>query len=97
VAVLNSTPIPGLAASERDQLTGDGYGKTNLTTGNFKGPQRQQSVVMYRRGARRAAAAVARLLQIATVQPVDSATAAQADSSGPAPDVIVVVGGDKSR
>jgi hypothetical protein len=97
VAVLNSTPIPGLAASLRDQLAGNGYRKANLSTGNFSGQQRQQSVVMYRKGAKRAATAVAAKLQIATVQAADSATQAQAQSKGVPADVIVIVGGDKSR
>ena len=97
VAVLNSTPIPGLAASTRDQLAGKGYTKGNLSTGNYTGAPRQQSVVMYARAARRAAAAVARALSIADVQAADSATEAQAQSKGVAADVIVVVGGDKSR
>jgi hypothetical protein len=98
VAVLNSTPIPGLAASTRDQLAGKGYTKGNLSTGNFTGQARQQSVVMYsRKAARRAAAAVARALSIASVQAADSATEAQAQIKGAAADVIVIVGGDKSR
>jgi LytR cell envelope-related transcriptional attenuator len=96
--VLNSTPIPGLAASTRDQLAGKGYTKANLSTGNFTGQPRQQSVVMYsRKTARRAAAAVARALSIASVQAADAATEAQAQIKGAAADVIVIVGGDKSR
>ncbi|HEY7077659.1 MAG TPA: LytR C-terminal domain-containing protein [Solirubrobacteraceae bacterium] len=98
VAVLNSTPIPGLAASTRDQLAGKGYTKGNLSTGNFTGPPRQQSVVMYtRRAAHRAAGAVAKALSIASVQAADSATEAQAQNKGVTADVIVIVGGDKSR
>jgi hypothetical protein len=99
VAVLNGTPIPGLAASTADQLVGDGYKKDNIATGNNTDQQRQQSLVLYRRGARRQAANVAKILDIRTLQPVDAETQALANNAGKGKtaDVIVIVGGDKSR
>jgi hypothetical protein len=99
--VLNGTAVSGLAAEQEAVLTGSGYTGGNVTVGNnTPDQQRQQSVVMYRRGARRQAQDVARLLGIdAPAQPVDTATRALANSGGTSrdADVVVVVGGDKAR
>jgi hypothetical protein len=97
VAVLNGTPITGLAADTKKQLTGEGYKDANVSTGNNSDHQRQQSVVLYDSGARLQALAVARILDVRTVQPLDAATRSVADRAGGKPaQVVVVVGGDKS-
>ena len=74
VAVLNGTTIPGLASREKDTLTEAGF--SEIATGNNTDQQRADSSVLYgtRSGARAQARAVARQLNISTVQRLDADT-----------------------
>jgi hypothetical protein len=102
VEVYNGTVRAGLAGSVRDQLVNLGYTADNVGADTYTpdqppNQQRQASVVMYERGDRPSAAAVARSLNITDVRLVDSATQQLIDQSGKKWDVIVIVGADKSQ
>jgi hypothetical protein len=98
VAVYNGTTVSGLAGSVRDQLVNLGYNQNHLGADTYTpNQQRQASVVMYERGDRAAAAAVARSLSISDVRLIDSATQQLIDQSGRKWDVVVIVGADKSQ
>ena len=101
MAVLNGTPVSGLAADQESVLARSGYRSANITVGNnTPDQQRPQSEVLFRPRARRQAQDVARILGIDSApRPVDPATLAVANSGGTRrdADVVVVVGGDKAR
>jgi hypothetical protein len=103
VAVLNGTPIVGLASQTRDKLLAEGYSDEQgmIRTGNSTDQQRQDSVVLFRSGERRQARDVASILDIDTVEEVDDETQALANStddtdSGVPSDVVIIVGTDQS-
>jgi LytR cell envelope-related transcriptional attenuator len=104
VAVLNGTPIVGLASQTRDKLVAEGYSDEQgmIRTGNNTDQQRQDSVVLFRSsGERRQARDVAAILDIDTIELIDDETQALADgtdetNSGVASDVVVVVGADQA-
>jgi hypothetical protein len=96
VAVYNGTSQDGLAGTIRDQLRTDGYPDNHL--GADTAPPEQQrttSVVMYRRGAKSAAAGVAESLGISDVQLLDDATQTLIANSPKKWNVVVIVGNDK--
>jgi hypothetical protein len=98
IAVYNGTTQDGLAGTFRDQLKAEGYPEGNL--GADTAPpesQRQTSVVMYRRGAKTAAAGVAESLGITDVQQFDDATQQLIANSGKKWNVVVIVGNDKTN
>jgi hypothetical protein len=90
VAVLNATPVAGLASQFGDRAQSLGFTKDNV--GNYRGAQRAESVVMYSPGRRAEAKFVSKKFGINNIEAVDPTV--QADA--PQADVIVVVGADKS-
>jgi LytR cell envelope-related transcriptional attenuator len=98
VAVLNGTSTNGLAGAVSNKLHGAGYQKGYI--GNFTPNQTQTATaVLYMRGAKRDAFAVATTLKLrpAAVQPIDQSTQQIAcpPSSGPCKSAVVVtVGSD---
>ena len=98
VAVLNGTSTNGLAGAVSNKLGAAGYQKGYV--GNFTANQTQSATsVLYMRGAKRDAAAVATALKLraASVQPIDQSTEQIAcpPSSGPCKSsVVVTVGSD---
>lgn len=98
VSVLNGTNTAGLAGAVSNKLGAAGYQKGFV--GNFTANQTQTSTsVLYMRGAKRDASAVATALKLrpAVVQPIDQSTQQIAcpPSSGPCKSTVVVtVGSD---
>jgi hypothetical protein len=90
VAVLNGTTIAGLAAQVGEEARSDGF--TLGTVTNAARTDQEQSQVLYRRGERAAARAVADRLGIRSTGPVDPLSAELAGSF----DVVVLVGADRS-
>lgn len=98
VAVLNGTPISGLASQVARTLTGDGF-KRGLVT-NAPDQQRATTLVSYLPGHRADAEAVAARLGIkAPVQPVDDNTLSIAcpPTGTCTAEVVVTVGSDRTR
>ncbi|HEY0384494.1 MAG TPA: LytR C-terminal domain-containing protein, partial [Pyrinomonadaceae bacterium] len=83
VAVLNATPVAGLASQFGDRAQGLGFKKDNV--GNYRGAQRAESVVMYAPGRKAEAKFVSKKFNINNIEPVDPTV--QADA--PQADVIV--------
>jgi hypothetical protein len=90
VAVLNGTTIAGLAAQVGEEAMANGF--TLGTVTNAARTDQTRSVVLYRRGERDAASAVADRLGVHDTRPVDPLSAELAGSF----DVIVLVGSDRS-
>jgi hypothetical protein len=92
VAVLNATPVPGLAAQFGDRVESEGFQRDNV--GNFNGGQRAESVVLYAPGRKRHAALVRRRFDVNAIEPVDEQLRSQVS---PNADVFLVVGADKTQ
>jgi hypothetical protein len=90
VAVLNGTTIAGLAAQVGDEAKADGF--TVGTVTNAARTDASRSEVLYRKGKKEAARAVAQRLKIRTIAPVDPLSSELAGSF----DVVVLVGADRS-
>jgi hypothetical protein len=90
VAVLNATTSQGLATQFGDQVQGEGFEKGSV--GNYEGPQRAESVVMYAPGRQSEARLVRRKFDISAIEPADQS----ARGTAPRADVIVVIGADKA-
>jgi DNA-binding transcriptional ArsR family regulator len=90
VAVLSGSAVPGIAAKTGAALKRKGF-KVG-TVGNAPGPA-PQSVVLYSRGNKNAARALARSAKIGAVRPVDPAAQAIAPKAG----LLAVVGADRRR
>jgi hypothetical protein len=98
VAVLNGTPISGLANQIASKLTTDGF-KRGLVT-NAPDQQRATTLVMYLPGHRADAQAVASTLGVkAPVQPVDDNSLAIAcpPAGNCTAEVVVTVGSDRTH
>jgi hypothetical protein len=91
VAVLNATTTNGLAARIGAKLDAEGFQTGNLTNASERA--RTESVVMYKPGKNAEARTVARRLNIASIEPIDSASG---PLSGDA-NVVVVLGADKAQ
>jgi hypothetical protein len=91
VAVLNATSTTGLAARIGSQLEGEGFQTGNLT--NAAERQRAESVVMFKPGRNAEARAVARRLDIGSIEPIDAASQSLAGDAM----VVVVLGADKAQ
>jgi hypothetical protein len=92
VAVLNATPVAGLASQFGDRAQADGFKKDNV--GNAPGgQQRAESVVLYAPGHERDARFVRRKFGINNIEAVD----AQSRALAPQADVILVIGADKTQ
>ena len=90
VAVLNGTTIAGLAAQVGEEARADGF--TLGTVTNAARTDQERTEVLYRKGQRGAAQAVADRLGIPSTSPVDALSAELAGSF----DVVVLVGADRS-
>jgi hypothetical protein len=90
VAVLNATTSQGLATQFGDQVQGEGFQKGSV--GNYEGPQRAESVVMYAPGKQAEARLVRRKFDISAIEAAD----ASGRRTAPSADVIVVIGADKA-
>jgi hypothetical protein len=98
VEVYNATTTPNLAGSVRDQLATFGYPTANLDAATYTPNQsRQSSTVMYQRGDKAAATAVAQSLAISDVRLIDTTTTQLLQQTGAKADVVVIVGADKSQ
>jgi hypothetical protein len=91
VTVLNATNTTGLAVRVLSQLENAGFQKGN--TGNAIERQRAESVVMYKPGNNDEARAVARKLDIGSIEPIDAQSKALAGVAN----VVVVLGADKAN
>ena len=92
VAVLNATPVQGLANQFGDRAQAEGFKKDNV--GNAPGSQqRAESVVLFAPGKEREARFVRRRFNVSNIEPVDPESRALA----PQADVILVVGADNTQ
>jgi hypothetical protein len=91
VAVLNGTTIAGLAAQVGEEARADGF--TLGTVTNAAKTNQSRSQVLYRKGQKAAASAVANRLGINSTSEVDPLSAELAGSF----DVVVLVGTDRSQ
>ena len=97
VAVLNGTPVSGLAGRTAARLTAAGFKQGTVATAGDQ--TRKATIVAYMPGHSTAAAAVAKELKLgsASVQPVDASTQAIACQTTPCTaTVVVTVGADLS-
>jgi LytR cell envelope-related transcriptional attenuator len=91
VAVLNGTTIAGLAAQVGEEARADGF--TLGTVTNAARTDQARSEVLYRKGQKNAASAVARRLGIHSTTPADPLSSELAGSF----DVVVLVGADRAQ
>jgi hypothetical protein len=89
VAVLNGTSVPGLGAKVGDDVEANDFDLGAVST--YPEP-REDTVVMYEEGQRRAAGKVGRDLGEGVLQPIDR----QAQRLAEGADVVVVVGEDRA-
>jgi hypothetical protein len=90
VSVLNGTTVPGLAAQIGDEIEAAGFQRGNVA--NALDQQRTTSTVLFATGKEREARAVARKLDISTIEPVDPDSAALGGNAS----VVVIVGSDQT-
>ena len=90
VAVLSGSAVPGIAGKTGDALKRKGFHVG--TVANAPGPS-QRSLVLYARGKKRAARALARSVKIGAVKPAGPNFQAIAPKAG----LIVVIGADRKR
>jgi hypothetical protein len=88
VTVLNGTTVTNLAHNYGTKLDGQGFEVENQLTAN-RG-QVAESVVLFKPGANREAALVARKLGISQIEPADPESTSQAGAA----EVVVVIGAD---
>jgi hypothetical protein len=91
VAVLNGTTFTGLAGDIADTVTAEGYQRGIVET-NTRDQTIQDSIVYYAEGERPAARAIARMLSVSNVEPIDAET----QSLAPDADVVVLAGADQA-
>jgi hypothetical protein len=89
-SVLNGTSVDGLAKQVADELEAAGYRRGNVTNA---GVQKAESAVLYARGARADALAVAREIDVSQTEPIDAPSQALAGDAS----VVVVVGADQTQ
>ena len=92
VAVLNGTTFTGLAGQIADRVAQQGGYQRGITETNTRDQTLQSSTVYYADGFRGSARAVAKLLSIDAVEPLDAETRALA----PDADVVVLAGADQA-
>jgi hypothetical protein len=90
VAVLNGTPVPGLAAAVRDQIAAAGFKKGMIN--DFSDQHLAASVVQYVPGHQAEAQAIGRRFGISQREPVTADSRALAGDAT----VIVIAGADKA-
>ena len=91
VSVLNGTTVLGLPAQVGDEVESAGFQRGNVA--NASEQARPESAVQYRAGQREAARAVAKALEIATVEPIDPQSQSLAGDAS----VVVIVGADQTQ
>ncbi|MEA2443035.1 MAG: hypothetical protein QOJ12_327 [Thermoleophilales bacterium] len=89
VAVLNATGVQGLAQTYGDKVQANGFVKGSV--GNYTGPPRAESVVMYAPGKKAAARLVSRKFGVSAIAPEDG----NARKVAPTADIVLVMGADK--
>ena len=97
VAVLNGTPVAGLASEVADRLTGQGFKQGAVT--NASDQARSATIISYFPDHRRDAVAVRSALKAGAIEPVDDTTRAIVcpDASNCNDSVVVTVGSDLPR
>ena len=90
--MLNGTTFTGLAGQLADRVSQEGGFKRGYTGNNERDQTLQSSTVYYADGFRSQARAVARLLSISAIQPIDVDTQAAASDA----DVVVLAGADQA-
>lgn len=95
VAVLNGTPVAGLAKRVADQLVARGFKQGTVT--NASEQTRSATLVSFLPGRKRAGTVVAKTLKAVALAPIDPTTRAIAcPGAQPCPDVVVTVGSDRA-
>jgi hypothetical protein len=104
VSVINGTVASGLAAETEGQLTKAGFGKGVASTGADQ--SHSATVIYYQPGHKRDAQEVKRVLKGGAIEPIGgknpistvcAVTANSPPPCGPAVDVVVVVGSDRTQ
>jgi hypothetical protein len=90
VSVLNGTTVPGLAAQIGDEVEAAGFQRGNVA--NALDQQRTTSTVLFAEGKEREARAVARKLDIGSIEPIDP----DSQALGGTASVVVIVGADQT-
>jgi hypothetical protein len=91
VAVLNGTTFTGLAGTIANQLTDQGYVRDVVET-NTRDQTIEESTVFYADGERATARAVADILSVEQVEPLDPET----EGLAPDADIVVLAGADQA-
>lgn len=95
VAVLNGTPVAGLAKRLADQLVARGFKQGTVT--NASEQTRSATLVSFLPGRKQAGTVVAKTLKAVALAPIDPTTRAIAcPGAQPCPDVVVTVGADRA-
>ena len=89
-SVLNGTGVDGLGKQVADELEAAGYRRGNVTNAS---EQKAESVVLYTRGARADALAVAREIRVSQTEPIDASSQVLAGDAS----VVVVAGADQAQ
>ncbi len=92
MAVLNGTTFTGLAGQLADRISQEGGYERGATETNTRDQTLQSSTVYFEDGFRAEARAVAELLSIDAVEPIDEDTR----SLAPDADVVVLAGADQA-
>ncbi len=93
VSVLNATTVPGLAAEVGDDVEAVGFQRGNVTNASSQAQAREESAVLFDRGAMEEAREVAKALEISDVEPVDETSRELAGDAS----VVVIVGADQTQ
>jgi hypothetical protein len=99
VVILNGTTTDGLAGDAKSALEGAGYSADRMPTDTSTNQTVGQSTVYYAEGRRRIAMDVASVLGIDGVQPLDPDTQVLAENAADTPvepDVVVLLGADRT-
>jgi hypothetical protein len=99
VVILNGTTTDGLAGDAKSALEAGGYSADRMPTDTSTNQTVGQSTVYYAEGRRRIAMDVASLLGIDGVQPLDPDTQVLAENAADTPvepDVVVILGADRT-
>lgn len=95
VAVLNGTPVAGLAKRLADQLVARGFKQGTVT--NASEQTRSATLVSFLPGRKQSGTVVAKTLKAVALAPIDPTTRAIAcPGAQPCPDVVVTVGADRA-
>ncbi len=93
VSVLNATTVLGLAATIGDEVESAGFQRGNVTNASEQAQARDESAVLFDKGAMEEAREVAKALKIRQVEPVDPVSKRLAGDAS----VVVIVGADQTQ